>query len=259
MWWHTLLVPSLERQKLVESVHLRQLGLHNEFQDSQGYVGRCCLKIQKQTYRGLERGLRSEERLLPCRGRGLVSSTHISSSQLPLSPAPGNRNLRRHCTHMHVRTHSHTHKYISPFILFQIPMWFPLILFYSVFPILKYLYIFPFELSEMARILASRWNWFFPSDPGIAEIAGSRWRGPPSSCPSHQPRAFPMCRARKLQGFGFCCSWDHLVNACCSYLLGALPAPTQVSRGYFCGLRGHLATVIERKPYITTRPASLIL
>lgn len=163
--------------------------------------------------------------------------------------------------HSHARAHTltHTHKYISPFILFQIPMWFPLILFYSVFPILKYLYIFPFELSEMARILASRWNWFFPSDPGIAEIAESRWRGPPSSCPSHQPRPFPMCRARKLQGFGFCCSWDHLVNACCSYLLGALPAPTQVSRGYFCGLRGHLATVIERKPYITTRPASLIL
>ncbi|CAO2633269.1 hypothetical protein LEMLEM_LOCUS22125, partial [Lemmus lemmus] len=108
---------SFERQKQVESVHLRQPGLHSEFQESQGYVERCCLKRQKQTNRGLERGLRSEETLLllqrtwfgfqhPHQAVHSCLEAQLQETETSTGPA---------FTHTHTHTHTHVHISIYPF------------------------------------------------------------------------------------------------------------------------------------------------
>jgi hypothetical protein len=43
-WWHTPLIPALGRQRQVDFWVRGQLGLQSEFQDSQGYTEKPCLK-----------------------------------------------------------------------------------------------------------------------------------------------------------------------------------------------------------------------
>jgi hypothetical protein len=46
-WWRTCLIPALGRQRQVDFWVWGQPGLHSEFQDSQGYTEKPCLKKQK--------------------------------------------------------------------------------------------------------------------------------------------------------------------------------------------------------------------
>ena len=47
-WWHTSLVSALGRQRQIYLHAFQgQPGLYNEFQDSQGYTVKLCLKKQK--------------------------------------------------------------------------------------------------------------------------------------------------------------------------------------------------------------------
>ena len=46
-WWHTPLIPALGRQRQVDFWVRGQPGLQSEFQDSQGYPEKPCLKKQK--------------------------------------------------------------------------------------------------------------------------------------------------------------------------------------------------------------------
>jgi hypothetical protein len=49
-WWHTPLIPALGRQMQVDFWVRGQPGLQSEFQDSQGYTEKPCLKqTNKQT------------------------------------------------------------------------------------------------------------------------------------------------------------------------------------------------------------------
>jgi hypothetical protein len=47
-WWRTPLIPALGRQRQADFWVQDQPGLQNEFQDSQGYTEKPCLKKQKQ-------------------------------------------------------------------------------------------------------------------------------------------------------------------------------------------------------------------
>jgi hypothetical protein len=47
-WWHIPLIPTLRRQRQVYFWIQGQSGLQSEFQDSQGYTEKPCLKKQKQ-------------------------------------------------------------------------------------------------------------------------------------------------------------------------------------------------------------------
>jgi hypothetical protein len=49
VWWHTLLIPALRRQKQTDFWFQGQPGLQSEFQDSQGYTEKPCLKKQNKT------------------------------------------------------------------------------------------------------------------------------------------------------------------------------------------------------------------
>jgi hypothetical protein len=51
VWWFTTLIPTLGRQRQADFWVQGQPGLQSEFQDSQGYTKKCCLKKQtnKQT------------------------------------------------------------------------------------------------------------------------------------------------------------------------------------------------------------------
>jgi hypothetical protein len=44
MWWHTPLIPALGRQRQANFWVRGQPGLQSEFQDSQGYTEKTCLK-----------------------------------------------------------------------------------------------------------------------------------------------------------------------------------------------------------------------
>jgi hypothetical protein len=46
-WWHTSLIPALGRQSQADFWFWGQPGLQSEFQDSQGYTEKPCLKKQK--------------------------------------------------------------------------------------------------------------------------------------------------------------------------------------------------------------------
>jgi hypothetical protein len=48
MWWCTPLIPALGRQRQADFLVRGQPGLQSEFQDSQGYTEKPCLKKQKQ-------------------------------------------------------------------------------------------------------------------------------------------------------------------------------------------------------------------
>jgi hypothetical protein len=47
-WWRTLLIPALGRQRQADFWVWGQPGLHSEFQDSQGYTEKPCLKKKKK-------------------------------------------------------------------------------------------------------------------------------------------------------------------------------------------------------------------
>jgi hypothetical protein len=47
-WWQTSLIPALERQSQVDFWVRGQTGLQSEFQDSQGYTEKPCLKNPKK-------------------------------------------------------------------------------------------------------------------------------------------------------------------------------------------------------------------
>ena len=48
MWWRTPLVPALGRQRQVDFCVRGQPGLQSEFQDSQDYTEKPCLKKKKK-------------------------------------------------------------------------------------------------------------------------------------------------------------------------------------------------------------------
>jgi hypothetical protein len=47
-WWRTPLIPALGRQRQVDFRVRSQPGLQSEFQDSQGYTEKPCLKKKKK-------------------------------------------------------------------------------------------------------------------------------------------------------------------------------------------------------------------
>jgi hypothetical protein len=49
VWWRTPLIPALGRQRQVDFWIWGQPGQQSEFQDSQGYTKKLCLKKPKQT------------------------------------------------------------------------------------------------------------------------------------------------------------------------------------------------------------------
>jgi hypothetical protein len=49
VWWRTPLIPTLGRQRQADFWVLGQAGLQSEFQNSQGYTEKPCLKKQNKT------------------------------------------------------------------------------------------------------------------------------------------------------------------------------------------------------------------
>jgi hypothetical protein len=78
-WWHMPLIPALGRQRQADFGVRGQPGLQSEFQDSQGYTEKPCLKTNKQTNNNNKKhrqllGLRDQE----CSGRRNSGKRHGS-------------------------------------------------------------------------------------------------------------------------------------------------------------------------------------
>jgi hypothetical protein len=59
-WWHTPLSPALGRQRQEDFLVRGQPGLQCEFQDSQGYTVKPCLKKKKKKKKKLKKKERKE-------------------------------------------------------------------------------------------------------------------------------------------------------------------------------------------------------
>jgi hypothetical protein len=52
-WWHMPLIPALGSQRQADFWVWGQPGLQSEFQDSQGYTEKPCLKKKKKTHKNI--------------------------------------------------------------------------------------------------------------------------------------------------------------------------------------------------------------
>jgi hypothetical protein len=85
-WWRTPLIPALGRQRQVDFWVWGQPGLQSEFQDSQGYAEKPCLKKKKK-----QKQKKKQKTLIPTGGtQKLLADFHM-------------------CTAVSVGLHSHIH------------------------------------------------------------------------------------------------------------------------------------------------------
>jgi hypothetical protein len=88
-WWRTPLIPALGRQRQADFWVQGQPGLQSEFQDSQGYTEKTCLKNKKKRKRNPSGGPSPGYRDLQAPRGAAVGCSEILAVQLVTHPGMG--------------------------------------------------------------------------------------------------------------------------------------------------------------------------